>query len=230
MEDPMEYYYNDVPGKGLCRNNLIYTSLVNTDKTVFCQWFYNDKEYHKDQNQVVDSHLMEEKWQREVKFLTLMKENYPENIPKILDIDHINKKIFLEINGNDFWQQADCNSENFSSICPDWQAQIIDIVKSHYELGFHKYSMHPSSFFLVDGKLKSINYFFSYNNTEPTISIKDVESHIHQNRQSELKKHLSKLDISWDNKYPWKVMDKLCWLSFQSNYPSNFIDKMIDLI
>ena len=31
----MKYYYNNVPGKGLCRNNLIYTSLINEDKTEF---------------------------------------------------------------------------------------------------------------------------------------------------------------------------------------------------
>ncbi len=59
-----EYYYNNVPGKGKCRNNLIYTSLISQDKKTFVQWYYNDGKYHQGQNQVVDPKLMEEKWER----------------------------------------------------------------------------------------------------------------------------------------------------------------------
>ncbi len=40
-----EYYYNRVPGEEPWRNNLIYTSLMNTDKTVFVKWYNNDTEY-----------------------------------------------------------------------------------------------------------------------------------------------------------------------------------------
>ena len=61
----MKYYYNNVPGKGLCRNNLIYTSPINEDKTEFCMWFNNDTDYHKGQNEVVDPELMDIKFRRE---------------------------------------------------------------------------------------------------------------------------------------------------------------------
>ncbi len=64
-----KYYYNNVPGKGLCRNNLIYTSLINEDATEFCMWFHNDSEYHKGHNEVVDPVLMESKYYREKDFL-----------------------------------------------------------------------------------------------------------------------------------------------------------------
>ena len=30
-----KYYYNNVPGIGLCRNNLIYTSLISEDNKIF---------------------------------------------------------------------------------------------------------------------------------------------------------------------------------------------------
>ena len=56
------YYYNNVPGIGLTRNNLIYTSLISSDKKTFIQWYYNDTEYHADQNEVVNSDKMEEKF------------------------------------------------------------------------------------------------------------------------------------------------------------------------
>lgn len=219
-----EYYYNNVPGKGLCRNNLIYTSLISTDKKTFCQWYFNDSEYHKGKNEVIDPALMENKWEREVSMLELVSQKAGSIIPEILDIDHKQKRIYLKIDGNDFWQLANCNSANYDKILPDWQDQMLDIIKTHYSLNIHKYSMHPSSYFLVQGKLKSINYFFAYSHSEPNISISDVESHIHTDRQKKLRQHLTSLGINWDTPQIWYKLDQLCWLSFRNNYPQNFID------
>jgi hypothetical protein len=222
----MEYYYNNVPGIGLCRNNLIYTSLISKDKKIFCQWYYNDTEYHKGKNQVVDSDKMEEKWLREVNYLTQMRNAYPDLIPKITKIDLEARKLYLEIDGPDFWEQAGCDMSNYDSVVPDWQDQMINIITAHKSLGLHKYSMHPSSYFVVDGKLKSINYFFTYHEREATISIAEVESHIYTTRQEEMRKHLDTLGIVWDEPQPWKVMDQLCWASFSTNYPAEFIERV----
>ena len=82
------YYYNNVPGKGLCRNNLVYTSLMNEDQTEFIQWYYNDTEYHKGHNQVVDPVLMNQKWERELVFLQFMEVEAPNLIPKIITINN----------------------------------------------------------------------------------------------------------------------------------------------
>jgi len=221
-----EYYYNNVPGEGLSRNNLIYTSLISTDKKVFVQWYQNDTEYHQGKNQVVDPAKMEEKWLREVNYLTQMRNAYPDLIPKIIKIDLDARKLFLEIDGPDFWERAGCNMDNYDSVVPDWQDQMINIIKAHKSLGFHKYSMHPSSYFVVNGKLKSINYFFTYRDNEPNISIADVESHIHHNRQKEIRKHTESLGIDWNEPQSWDTMDKLCWASFSTNYPQEFIERV----
>jgi hypothetical protein len=90
--------------------------------------------------------------------------------------------------------------------------------------------MHPSSYFVVDGKLKSINYFFTYNTDEPNISIQDVESHIYTTRQDEMRKNLETLGVSWDTPQPWAVFDQLCWESFRTNYPNDFIEKVKECI
>lgn len=222
----MEYYYNTVPGIGLCRNNLIYTSLISEDKKVFCQWYHNDTEYHQGQNQVVDPSKMEEKWLREVNYVTQMRNAYPDLIPKITKIDLETRKLYLEIDGPDFWERAGCNMANYDTVLPDWQDQMIGIIKAHKSLGWHKYSMHPSSYFVVDGKLKSINYFFTYHKREATISIAEVESHIYSTRQAEMRKHLDTLGIEWDKPQPWEVMDQLCWSSFSTNYPAEFIERV----
>jgi len=223
-----EYYWNNVPGIGLCRNNLIYTSLADKDLTTFVQWYYNDGEYHKGQNQVVDPALMEEKFKREVKYLSLMAEKFPNLVPEF-ELDTENKKIFLSIDGKDFWNSAGCLTENYDSVLPDWQDQMLEIIKAHKSLGFHKYSMHPSSYFIVDGKLKSMNYFFTYHEDEPCVSIAEVESHIYSTRQAEMRKHLESLGIEWNTPQPWAVMDKLCWNSFRTNYPADFIENALNV-
>lgn len=222
------YYYNDVPNIGLCRNNLIYTSLVNEDLTTFVQWYYNDGEYHKGQNQVVDPALMDEKFNREITYLNTMRLHYPEHVPNF-NIDEKERKVYLEIDGKDFWNRAGCVTENYDSILPDWQDQMLEIIKAHKSLGLHKYSMHPSSYFIVDGKLKSINYFFTYHKDDPLVSIADVESHIYSTRQDEMRKHLENLGIDWNTPQPWSVMDKLCWNSFRTNYPADFIERALNV-
>lgn len=222
-----DYYWNDVPGVGLCRNNLIYTSLVNEDYSVFVQWYYNDKVYHQDQNQVVNQDKMDEKWEREVKYLTLMTEHYPNLVPEILDIDYNNKKLFLKIDGKDFWNRAGCITEQYNSVLKNWQEQITEIVSAHNSLGLWKYSMHPSSFFLVNGQLKSINYFFTYHKEEAIISLKDVESHIHSNRRNAAQKYLSTLGIKWNEPQLFSKIQQLVWESFRTNYPDEFIDNII---
>ena len=222
----MEYYYNNVPGEGPSRNNLIYTSLISKDKKVFCQWYHNDTEYHKGKNQVVDPAKMEEKWLREVNYLTQMRNAYPSLVPTIKNIDLEARKLYLEIDGPDFWERAGCDMANYRNVLPDWQEQMLAIIQTHKNLGWHKYSMHPSSYFVVDGKLKSINYFFTYRNIEPNIAIKDVESHIYTTRQDEMRKHLTTLGIEWDKPQPWTTMDQLCWASFSINYPAEFIERV----
>ena len=92
MSNNFEYYYNTVPGKGQCRNNLIYTSLISKDKKTFCQWYYNDEKYHGGHNQVVDPSLMDEKFEREIKFLRLMQKEYPQHVP-IFSIDEKHRKV-----------------------------------------------------------------------------------------------------------------------------------------
>lgn len=221
-----DYYYNNVPGQGLCRNNLIYTSLINQDQTEFVQWYYNDTTYHKDQNQVVDPAKMEEKWLREVNYLTQMRNRYPELVPEIIKIDLHTRKLYLKIEGPDFWEQAQCSVDNYDRVLPNWREQMLAIIRAHKSMGLFKYSMHPSSYFVVGGQLKSINYFFTYRQGEPLISIKDVESHIYSTRQEEMRRHIQSLGIEWDQPQTFETLEQLCWASFSNNYPQDFIQQV----
>lgn len=229
MDNNFSYYYNNVPGHGLCRNNLIYTSLMSEDQKTFCMWYHNDSDYHKGQNQVVDPKLMGEKFHRELHFISNMEWHNPNMVPKIVDVNIPERKIYLRVDGPDFWEQAGCDQANFDKVLPDWQDQMVDIILAHKRRGWHKYSMHPSSYFVVDGRLKSINYFFTYHKDESNICINDVASHIYSTRQDEMRKHTSSLGIEWDKPQPWHVLDQLCWASFSTNYPESFIERVKNL-
>jgi len=219
-----EYYYNNVPNKGLCRNNLIYTSLISKDKKTFCQWYYNDTEYHYGHNQVVDPSLMKEKFDREVMYLNLMGTYYPDMVPKY-DIDLINKKIYLEIDGVDMWELAGCQGDDYSKVIPDWDIQMLNIFKAHKELGLYKYSLHPSSYFIVDGKLKSMNYFFTYDKDDANISLRSVMSHISEDRQADLFPKMTAAGIDVDAPTAHKDIQLLAFESFKTNFCNDVMEK-----
>ena len=225
METKFEYYYNDVPGKGLCRNNLIYTSLISNDKKTFCQWYHNDTEYHRGQNQVVDPSLMEEKWLREVNYITQMRNRFPDLVPTITDIDLNQRKLYFKIDGPDFWQLADPIKQDYDSVLPNWREQMLDIFEAHKELGIYKYSLHPSSYFIVNGQLKSINYFFCYKDHEPMITLRSVMSHISEDRQADLFPKMAAMGIDVDAPTPFKDIQLLAFESFKTNFPTGFMDQ-----
>jgi hypothetical protein len=220
-----EYYYNNVPGEGQSRNNLVYTSLISDDQKTFVKWYHNDTEYHQGKNQVVDADKMEEKWHREMHFLHNMQYHNPELVPEILEVNVPERKIYLKIDGPDFWQRADYLQENYIKVLPDWQEQMLAIIQAHKNRGWYKYSMHPSSYFVVDGKLKSINYFFTYDESDPGISISSVQSHISTQRQEQLKQFTDSRGIDWDQQYPHKFIQQLAFDCFSNNYPNNFIEQ-----
>ena len=220
----MQYYYNNVPGKGLCRNNLIYTSLISDDQQQFCQRYYNDTDYHKGHNQVIDPNLMDEKFEREIKFLSIMLKEYPQHIPAYT-VDYEWRKIYLEIDGPDMWDLAGCTGNDYSNVLPDWDTQMLEIIQAHKDLGLTKYSLHPSSYFIVDGKLKSMNYFFTYDSSDADISLRSVMSHISEDRQADLFPKMIAAGIDVDAATQHQKIQLLAFDSFKTNFRDDVMEK-----
>jgi len=220
-----DYYYNNVPGIGQVRNNLVYTSLISRDKKIFVQWFTNDTEYHRGKNEIIDPELMEEKWLRELKHSELMRTRFKEDLLEVDDIDHREKKIFLKIQGNDFWQQHFDQKMSFDQLVPGWRSQMLGMFKNYRSLGLYKFSLHPSSYFIINGKLKSINYFFSYLGTESPPVLESHRSYISWERQAKLKKYMDTIGINWQTRLSFKDSQILCFESFKNDYPEGFIDE-----
>jgi hypothetical protein len=177
-------------------------------------------------NKVVDKELMDEKWHREIHFLHNMAHHNPSLVPDILDVNVPERKIYLRIDGPDLWERAGCITENYDSIVPDWQEQILKIVQAHKDRGWYKYSMHPSSYFVVDGQLKSINYFFTYSDNEGPIKVNDVISHISDERIADAQRIADKHGITFDTPLDLKTFQLLIFESFKTNYPPDFMEKL----
>jgi len=161
--------------------------------------------------------------------LTHMNRYDPDMIPEILDIDTVNKKIYLAIDGVDFWQRSLDRACEYDQIVPDWQEQMLDIIRKYRRLGLYKYSQHPSSYFVVGGKLKSINYFFTYSIDEPAITINSFLSHVSEGRRIELKRCSDQLGIDWDTPTSLSKIQQLCWETFRKDYPNTFIDQALKI-
>jgi hypothetical protein len=198
---------------------------MSSDKKTFVQWYHNDSDYHKGMNEVVDPELMDAKWLREVNYLTQMRNVYPDLVPTITNIDLDHKKIFLQVDGPDLWQRSLDANCSFDEILPDWQEQMLSIFRAHKVLGLYKYSLHPSSYFIVDGKLKSINYFFTYNRKEGPISVREHLSHISEGRREQLRPITDAMGIDWDIPQTLETMQLLAIESFSNMYPRDFIEK-----
>jgi hypothetical protein len=198
---------------------------MSTDKKTFVQWYHNDTDYHKGMNEVIDPALMDEKWLREVNYLTQMRNAYPELVPTITNIDLTNKKIHLQVDGPDLWQRSLDSACTFDDILPDWQEQMLAIIQAHKNLGIYKYSLHPNSYFIVGGCLKSINYFFCYRESDGPITVNSFISHVSHNRRIALKQHSDAMGIDWDTPTSLQQIQQLAFESFSADYPRDFIDK-----
>jgi hypothetical protein len=190
-------------------------------------WFHNDSEYHKGHNEVVDPKLMEMKYIREKDFLLTLDVDYKNLIPRLTKIDSDEQKIYFEIQGVDFWEQS--HGKTYEDVLPDWQEQMLYIMETHKKLGIYKYSLHPSSYFIIDGKLKNVNYFFAYNQTESAITVKEHMSHISKERQASLLPKMKELDIQENKTYSFDKLQVLCLESFRNVYPESFINKAISI-
>jgi hypothetical protein len=172
---------------------------------------------------------MQQKWARELHFLHNMQYHYPDMVPEILEVSIPERKIYLKIEGVDFWQQKLDGACSFDDILPDWQEQMLEMFRAYKAHGWYKYSLHPSSYFVVDGRLKSINYFFTYSSNEKPITVREHLSHISEERQKLMVPITDKMGIDWDTPQSLQTMQMLALESFSNNYPREFIDRAKDV-
>jgi hypothetical protein len=101
---------------------------------------------------------------------------------------------------------------------------MLEIFAAHNSLGLTKYSLHPSSYFIVDGKLKSMNYFFTYGPKDDNISLRSVMSHISEDRQADLFPKMAAMGIDVNAPTPHREIQLLAFESFKTNFRNDVME------
>ena len=154
--------------------NMLYTPLINPEGNIMCmKW--DAKDAYQIENTKLTQELVDYFFQREIIHLPLFGDYTW--APRIIDIDIIYKKIFIE------WNTETCNhiilGKNrmaFSDICPDWEQQLFTIIKDITDKGYYKMSLYPHCFFLdKDNVLKTFDFYACVSQKERYISLKRLE-------------------------------------------------------
>ena len=194
--DIWEYFYKISP-TGDQPTNLLYTPLLNKEKNVLCMW-WNDKSPYQEANQLLNNDLINFFFDREVNHLTSM-QSRPWS-PKLLDVDKNNKNIFIEFNKETLNHIVFNSSRNIELECPDWQEQIIEVVRDIVMLGYYKMSLYPHCFFIDQNKkIKTIDFYACVGIKERYINRSNLEGMIGVNSVERFN------SATVDNKIDFKV-------------------------
>lgn len=218
-------YYNK-EGNEMVRANLVYTPYVSPDKTTFCMSFNRDPAYHIYDYENV--HWAEvdliERFEKELEFHTRASKVMP--TLAIKDVDHANRKIFIEWHGDDFYMQG--LELGYDTVLPNWKIQWTDLVNKMWGQDIMKFSLHPNSWVAKDGVLIPFNWFFCYDKAEPNITIRNVLKQISYERQEKLGVVLKAAGMDLDTPYNVTTLQQVAFNSFRSNYPADLIDNIIN--
>jgi hypothetical protein len=181
--DNWNYYYKINPDTNqMIETNLIYTPLLNPEGTIMCMWFDHTNPY---QNEDIAYWLPERPdytaemvkffFDREVEYLTAFKDK--PWAPTILKIDYDKQQIFFE------WQGTSLNhvifgGGNLNEYCPDWEAQMAVIIKDIVSSGYYKVSLYPHCYYIVDGVLKTFDFYGCVRASDPYVSLTDIKGMI----------------------------------------------------
>lgn len=154
--------------------NLLYTPLVNESNDILCMHWDHLSSYQT--NIRLTEELINFFFEREAKYIQEFS-NYAW-CPEIIDIDFLNKKIYIE------WNKETLNTliytgQNLDELCPDWQDQIFSILKDINDKGFYKLALYPHCFFISkDGKIKTFDFYSCVEKSYPYIERSKLEGMI----------------------------------------------------
>jgi predicted component of viral defense system (DUF524 family) len=213
------YYYN-LEGQENVRANLVYTPYVSPDNTTFCMSFNRDRGYHKNENENVQwtEELLTERFLKEIKFHSQASETIP--TLRIKDINHSNRKIFLEWHGDDFFMQG-LKADGYNKVLPNWQEQWLDLIKKMRAADIFKISLHPNSWIAHQDTLIPFNWFFCYQENDEAVTLQSLLIQISSGRQEKL----GSLDLL-ELRTP-RQLQQIAFNSFRHNYPTELIDNVL---
>lgn len=136
--------------------NLLYAPLISSDGNTMCMDWSLDSAYHNNTNRTEE--LVYYFFDREVKYINIFKKY--EWSPTILDIDLLNKKIYIEWNNESLNTLLFTHNISVNLVCSDWKEQQYNILKDIRDAGYYKMALYPHCFFLdKTNKLKTFDFY-----------------------------------------------------------------------
>jgi hypothetical protein len=222
--DNWDYYYNYENGQTI-RANLVYTPLVSPDRTKFCMWFKRDVNYHFDQkiNSLWTEDILDDRFQKELKYHNIASRYVP--TLEILEINYSSKKIIIEWFDNDF--HTSCQNKSREEIFPNWEYQMINMMKKLWKNNVVKLSLHPNSWIVKDEYLVPFNWFFCYDKSTDSDSLDNLIIQISETRLEKVYDIFKSLGFDPNLKYSATELQTLALHSFKSNYNEDIINRLL---
>jgi hypothetical protein len=167
-----EYLYKISKGDPKCTTNLMYTPLINPEKTVMCMLWDNHSPYQS--GRTLSKSLIDLFLKREIEFLKKLQGYHW--APKLFEIE--DNKIFIE------WHKESLNhivfgGRNLDQECSTWQEQIYQMLCDLKNINCYKMALYPHCFFLDrSNHIKTIDFYSCASMSDPFIKLEDIKEMI----------------------------------------------------
>ena len=224
--DDWNYYYKyDKITRDRYHTQMVYEPKVSPDGLTFCMNFVYPSTYQFEQSkkyhECYTNDFVQWMFDREIHFLDICK-NFSW-APEILDIDTINRRVFMK------WNHVTCNDLLFApnvdpEIINDCQTKLATVIKEQAENGIFKLTAYPHSHFLdTNGNLRTFDFYACATNEDYTFKIDDLKALLGESYQRFLEcvtdgninlklmytKTLCDYDF-WTNNITKEIYEKFC--------------------
>ena len=152
-----EYFYKvDYRGGHKVTTNMLYTPMTNSENTLMCM-LWDETHPYQVENTRLTKELVDFFFERELVHLTKFQEF--DWAAKLIDIDRNERKIFIEFTGETFNDILSNPDRSLDLECPNWKEQIFKILQDIVSLGYYKMALYPHCFFLVNGQVKTFDFY-----------------------------------------------------------------------
>lgn len=177
-------YYHKISANGIRgMSQTTYEPLINPEGNVFCANFTLNSEYHKDMEPrpLYTQEVVNWFFDNEVKNLEqISNKSY---CPDVLDIDFLNKKIFVK------WYKHSCNEIVYSGNPwpKQWLKQFREIMIDLVNEGYYKLTMYSHCHYITDhGVMKSIDWYGCLPKNKPLVPQNCMDAIIHDSAKFRL--------------------------------------------
>lgn len=152
-----KYFHKFIEDGSMWSTNVMYTPSINPEETVMCMTWDENSSYRKDNSQTISSEVINYFFQREC--VHLEKFQGYSWAPMLYDIDHKNRKIYLEWNSMTINHIFYRYKKSLDEYCSDWYYQIKSIVSDIFAAGYYKLALYPHCFYIKEGKIKTFDFY-----------------------------------------------------------------------